>query len=103
MKLLSLAAVFLVPGFATAFVAPRRLLRPPTTTRPAFMTHFEELGVPTGRGVSMVDITADIKDIVAKCGCKEGVVTVISKHSTCSIMLNEWEVRHSDATLVSNS
>ena len=40
---------------------------------------------------------------LAKCGCKEGVVTVISKHSTCSIMLNEWEVRHSDATLVSNS
>jgi len=68
----------------------------PRTRLEAFITHFEELSVPTGRGVSMVDITPDIKGIVAKAGCEEGVVTIISKHSTVSIMINEWEQRFVD-------
>lgn len=68
---------------SSAFLAPSRFLvgrEAPSVS--AFVTHFEELAVPTGRGVSMVDITPEIKAIVAKSGCKEGVATIISKHST---------------------
>jgi len=68
---------------SSAFFAPKHLASPRKLTKfGAFVTHFEELAVPTGRGVSMVDITKDVKDVVAKSGCKEGVATVISKHST---------------------
>jgi thiamine phosphate synthase YjbQ (UPF0047 family) len=34
----------------------------------------------------MVDITPEIKAIVAKSGCKEGVATIISKHSTVRVL-----------------
>jgi hypothetical protein len=80
-----LRAILLIVSFtvSSAFLAPKHFaLRRKTTKFGAFVTHFEELAVPTGRGVSMVDITKDIKDIVTKSGCKEGVATIISKHST---------------------
>jgi len=40
----------------------------------------------------------EIRDIVRKTECKEGVVTVLSKHSTVSIMINEMEPRLVDDT-----
>jgi len=40
----------------------------------------------------------EIRDIVKKSECKEGVVTVLSKHSTVSIMINEMEPRLVDDT-----
>jgi thiamine phosphate synthase YjbQ (UPF0047 family) len=58
-----------------------------------FVTHFEQLGVDTGRTVSMVDITNEVAAIVEKSGCIEGVVTVLAKHSTVGVMLNEFEER----------
>ncbi len=64
----------------------------------AFITHFEEIKVPTGKGISLVDITNDIKNIVSKQQVKEGTVTVLSKHSTVSITINEMEPRLVDDT-----
>ena len=64
----------------------------------AFVTHFEEIKVPTGKGISLVDITNDIKNIVSKQQVKEGTVTVLSKHSTVSITINEMEPRLVDDT-----
>ena len=37
-------------------------------------------------------------EVVKKTGCKEGVVTVLSKHSTVSITINEMEGRLVDDT-----
>lgn len=62
------------------------------------VTHYEELSVKTNTGVSLVDITSDIADIVAKVGCKEGVLTILSKHSTVSVTINEMEGRLVDDT-----
>ena len=45
-------------------------------------TFFEELQVPTKLGIYLVDITADIRRIVAASGVTEGVVTVLSRHTT---------------------
>ena len=59
----------------------------------AFMTHYEEIPVKTNTGTSLIDITSQITDIVTKCGCKEGVVTVLSKHSTVGIIIQEMEPR----------
>lgn len=38
-----------------------------------------------------VDITPQIRKIVEESGIKEGTVTVISKHSTCSVFFEEWD------------
>lgn len=72
--------------------------RKQSTMSAAFITHFEEIKVPTGKGISLVDITNDIKNIVSKQQIKEGTVTVLSKHSTVSITINEMEPRLVDDT-----
>jgi len=64
--------------------------------RMAFMTHYEEIPVKTNTGTSLVDITQQVADVVKTCGCKEGVVTVLSKHSTVGIIIQEWEPRFVD-------
>ena len=66
--------------------------------RMSFITHYEEITVATGRTVSLVDITNRIREIVSKSECKEGVVTVLSKHSTVSVTINEMEGRLVDDT-----
>jgi thiamine phosphate synthase YjbQ (UPF0047 family) len=59
-----------------------------------FMTHYEEISLDTDHAsMSVVDITPQIEDIIKKSGCKEGAVTVLSKHSTLSISINEMEGR----------
>lgn len=58
-----------------------------------FMTHYEEIQLDTDHAMSVFDITPQIEDIVEKSGCKEGTVTVLSKHSTLSISINEMEGR----------
>ena len=88
----------LVVGSATAF-SPSASAFAPTRSAAAkyatmgFVTHYEDLPVKTGRTVSMVDITSEIASIVEKSGCKEGTVTVLAKHSTVGVMLNEFEER----------
>jgi thiamine phosphate synthase YjbQ (UPF0047 family) len=61
-----------------------------------FMTHYEEIQVDTDHTMSVFDITPQIEAIVEKSGCKEGTVTVLSKHSTVSVSINEMEGRLSD-------
>lgn len=61
-----------------------------------FMTHYEELSVKTGRAFTLRDITPSIREILQKSGCQEGVVTVLSKHSTVSVFINEFEPRFVD-------
>ena len=85
-----------LPGLNQAPRIARRQLWAPLMN--AFVTHYEELSVPTGRTVSMVDITKEIREVVSKSGCQEGVVTVLSKHSTVSVTINEMEGRLVDDT-----
>ena len=54
---------------------------------------FEELIVPTNKGIFFVDISADIRRIVKESGITEGTVTVLSRHTTTSITINEMEGR----------
>lgn len=61
-----------------------------------FVSKYEELSVATDHGFSLKDITSEVEDIIAKEGLQEGVVTVISKHSTVSVCINEFEPRFVD-------
>lgn len=68
---------------------PRKLLQ----LHLQFMTHYEEIQLDTDHGMSIFDITSQIEAIIAKSECKEGTVTVLSKHSTVSVSINEMEGR----------
>jgi secondary thiamine-phosphate synthase enzyme len=54
-------------------------------------TSFIEL--ETGNGISLHDLTADIRDTVAGSGIQNGFVTVTSQHTTTAITINEYEER----------
>ena len=58
-----------------------------------FMTHYEEISVSTDHGMSIFDITPQVEAIVQQSGVQEGTVTVLSKHSTVSVTINEMEGR----------
>lgn len=60
------------------------------------VTHYEEISVPTGRNIALKDITTQVADIIKKTSVKEGVVTVLSRHSTVSVMIQEFEPRFVD-------
>jgi len=57
------------------------------------VTYYEELSVPSKLGISFEDLTPGIREAISKSGCKEGVVTVLSRHTTCAITINELEPR----------
>lgn len=61
-------------------------------------THYEEISISTLKSVSLTDITKSINDILKKTECKEGVLTLLSKHSTVSVTINEMEGRLVDDT-----
>eukprot|EP01041_Mallomonas_annulata_P010160 gene10160-21178_t len=58
-----------------------------------FSTCYKELLIPTLKGISLHDITKDIRDFVKTSLIKEGVVTVLSRHTTCGVTINEMEGR----------
>lgn len=47
----------------------------------------------TGAGISLHDVTPDIKAAVARSGIKNGFVTVTSQHTTTGIAINENDER----------
>jgi thiamine phosphate synthase YjbQ (UPF0047 family) len=59
----------------------------------SFVSHCEEIKIDTDHVFSVHDITTDVENIVNKVGCKEGVATVFSKHTTVSVTMNEMEGR----------
>ena len=59
---------------------------------------YEEIQIPTLLGIHMVDITPEIRRVVARSGIQSGVVTVLSQHTTTAIVINEMEGRLVDDT-----
>lgn len=57
------------------------------------VTRYEELKVPTLKGIALHDITPNIKGIIEASGVSDGVVTIISRHTTSGITINEMESR----------
>jgi len=45
----------------------------------------------TAGGLTVTDITEDVQEAVRQSGVQEGVCSVYSPHTTCSVRVNEWE------------
>lgn len=45
----------------------------------------------TAGGLTVTDITADVQEAVRQSGVTDGICSVYSPHTTCSVRVNEWE------------
>ena len=54
-------------------------------------TFQRELQLRTAGGLTVTDITDDVREAVRESGIRDGVCCVYSPHTTCSVRVNEWE------------
>ena len=54
-------------------------------------TLLRETQLRTAGGLSVQDITDEVRDAVAASGVRNGICCVYSPHTTCSVRVNEWE------------
>lgn len=62
------------------------------------LARYTEIKVPTLNGIHLSDITPQIRQFIKESGVTEGVVTVLSRHTTSAITINEMEGRLVDDT-----
>ena len=55
------------------------------------MIHAEPMAVQTSGRLELVDVTARVMDLVRASGVGEGMVTIWSMHTTCAVMINEYQ------------
>src|SRR3982751_5543309 len=54
--------------------------------------HGEMLVVPTDQRVELVDLTNRVMDYVRRSTIREGLVSLWSMHTTCTLFINEFQV-----------
>ena len=54
-------------------------------------TFQSESQLRTAGGLTVTDITDEVQDIVRQSGIHDGICSVYSPHTTCSVRVNEWE------------
>lgn len=94
--ILALISLSVTHGLLSSKFSSSRLQK--TMLNAELFTHYEEISISTLKSVSLTDITKSINDILKKTECKEGVLTLLSKHSTVSVTINEMEGRLVDDT-----
>ena len=62
------------------------------------VSQYTEIKVPTLNGIHLSDITPQIRQFIKESGVSEGVITVLSRHTTSAITINELESRLVDDT-----
>ena len=53
--------------------------------------HGETLVVPTDQRIELVDLTNRVMEFVRHFGIREGLVTIMSMHTTCALFINEFQ------------
>ena len=54
-------------------------------------TFQREVQLRTAGGLTVTDITDDVRDAVRESGIQAGICCIYSPHTTCSVRINEWE------------
>jgi len=57
----------------------------------AMRTFHREVSLRTAGGLSVTDITEDVRTAVEASGVEQGICCVYSPHTTCSVRVNEFE------------
>jgi thiamine phosphate synthase YjbQ (UPF0047 family) len=58
-----------------------------------FVSKYVEIKVETKKGIHLSDLTPQLKALLKESGCSEGTMTVMSRHTTTAITVNEMEGR----------
>jgi secondary thiamine-phosphate synthase enzyme len=53
--------------------------------------HGETIVVPTDQRIELVDLTKQVMDFVRRFNIREGLVSLWSMHTTCSLFINEFQ------------
>lgn len=69
---------------------------PPSVLTGTYTSITQEIHLSTLEGISIHDLTPSLEEIVAKSNIQSGCLTVLSKHTTTSIFINEFESRLQD-------
>lgn len=85
------SAGFKLINHSSRIVTPLKLTTGPI--KGESIAYYEELQVPSLKGIYFADLTPEIRRIVAISGIDSGVVTVLSRHTTTGITINEMEAR----------
>ena len=80
---------------STPRAAPRAVPRASASSGEMVFEYFQ-LERETAPGISLVDITPDIRSLLEKTGVKQGQVNIISRHTTTAVTINEAEPRLMD-------
>ena len=62
-----------------------------TANAGGLMIHGETLVIPTDQRIEVVDLTDRIMAFVRKLGIREGIVSLWSLHTTCTVFINEFQ------------
>ena len=62
-----------------------------TVTMPAMKAFQQVTELRTAGGLSIKDITDEVQEAVAASGIRNGICSVYSPHTTCSVRVNEFE------------
>ncbi len=63
-----------------------------------FLTYYDELTIPTLNGIHFTNISPHVQNIITSSGVTEGIATVIVRHTTAAVTINEMESRLIDDT-----
>jgi hypothetical protein len=55
------------------------------------ISHREGAHLRTSGGLSVTDITDEVRDAVLKLGISDGICCIYSPHMSCAVRVNEWE------------
>lgn len=55
-------------------------------------TYGSEVQLRTAGGLTVTDITEEVREAVRESGVGNGICCVYSPHTTCSVRVNEWEL-----------
>lgn len=58
---------------------------------PPFVARLRTLTIPTQQPIQLLDITADIEDLVHDARVEDGIVAVFSRHTTAAVRIQEDE------------
>lgn len=96
---LLLALLVVIDGFASPLArrvvvgSTDRLRARESSALHVYTTHYEELKIETKKGIFLADLTPLLRAALKTSGVTEGVVTVLSRHTTTAITINEMEGR----------
>jgi len=79
------------PLDASAARARLRPVQPATDPDLSFVVTSETLDYSTEHALQFIDITEDVRDVIARSGLATGQVSVVSAHTTAAVIVNEHE------------